>query len=66
VKSAAIPQRAARNPKTFFVAAQRDRVCRVGLELNRIRASVFGSMNKADRLIKVLAMIRRQLGDNVN
>ena len=66
VKSAAIPQRAARNPKTFSVAAQRDRVGRVGLELKRIRASVLGGSKNPDRLIKVLAMIRRQLGHNVN
>src|ERR1019366_9611619 len=66
LKNAAIPQGATRNPKTLFVTAQRDRVCRVGLELDRIRAGILSGAKNPDRLIKVLLMIRRQLSHNVN
>ena len=57
MEGTAIPQRAARNPKTLLVTAQRDRVGRVGLELYRIRARVLGGAKNPHRLIEVLIVI---------
>lgn len=66
VKSAAIPQRASRNPKTLFVTAQRDRVGCVGLELDRIGAGVLGSAKNPYRLIEVLIVIGGEFSNDTN
>ena len=66
MKNAPIPQRAARNPKTFFVTAQRDRIGRVGLEFDRIRAGFLGGAKNPDRLIEILIVIGGKLGNDVN
>jgi hypothetical protein len=66
VKNAPVPQRAARNPKTLFVTAQRDRVGRVGLELDRIRAGVLGGAKNPDRLIEVLIVVGGEFGNEIN
>src|SRR5277367_3306330 len=65
MKAAAIPQRAAANLKTRFFAAHRDRVGRVSLELDRIRASVLGGMENPDRLIEILIVIGGKLGNDI-
>src|SRR5271156_2291596 len=66
VKHAAIPQGAALNSEIFLVAADRDCVCRVGLQLDRIRTGVFGGMDNPNRLIEVLIVISRKLGDAID
>jgi hypothetical protein len=66
VEGTAIPQCTARNPKTFFVTAQRDRVGRVGLKLGRIGARVLGGAKNPDRLIEVLIVVGGKFGNEIN
>jgi Lhr-like helicase len=54
-----------RNPKTFFIAAQRDRIGRVGLQLHRIGTRVFGGANDLDCALEALVVVRRELGNDV-
>jgi SAM-dependent methyltransferase len=66
VKDAPVPQRASGNSKTFFIAAQRDRIGGVGLEFDGVRSGIFGGMNDAYGLIKLLVVIGGEFGHDVN
>ena len=66
VQGRAFPQRAGARAERLRVARDRDRVGRVGLELDGVGARLVRGMDELDRDILVLAMVGRQLGDDVD
>jgi hypothetical protein len=65
VQKTPIPKCAAADAKTFLIAAQRDRVGCISLQLDRIGTRVFRRVKDANRLIEILIVIGGKLGDDV-
>jgi len=54
-----------RRPEGLTIARNSNRVCRVGLQFDGIRARSFGSFNDADRLIEILVMVGGDFRDAI-
>src|ERR1700674_3368311 len=61
----AIPDRSAANSEALTIAAEGNRVRRVGLQFYGVSARLFGNLNQVNRLFEVLVVIRGKLGDDV-
>src|ERR1700678_1877424 len=62
---AAIPERAPCDAKFRAIAGDGDRIGRISLQFDGINPSLFRSLDDADRLVKILIVVRRQFCNHV-
>src|SRR5271154_7015231 len=65
IKGAAIPERTSANLEVFTIAADGDRVRRVGLHFYSVSSRFFAGLNQPDRVLKILVVIGGKLGDDI-